>query len=309
MNLRCRGCAGCCLDWRPLVDRGDRTDQRDGRDESGRSPYPSLDGAYNLVPLERDEVRAFVDAGYGDALTPRLWRAGVDDPHVEVGAHRVAAVAGRPAFFVGLRKPSKPVAPFGREEATWLPTCAFLDPETLQCRIYGDELYPAECDAYPKHNVALGQETECERVEAATGERRLLSAELTDVDDSGDRLLLGPQAIGGKVFCHPDPDAIADAVDRIADGATTRADRAEFVAVAAASSPGTLATSEHHYEDAFERTTRASSWVGDSIDEWGRLAETTGADRSRVADPAMAESVEVDRGAPETPGWESVDDE
>lgn len=245
MEVRCRGCAGCCIDWRPLFDGGAFDEETESAAEDGapadgqRGPFPSLDGVHNLVPLERDEVRAFVEAGLGDVLTPRLWAAGADDPHVELGDHRIAAVRGRPAFFVGLRKPPKPVAPFGREEATWLPTCAFLDPTTLQCRIHDDPRYPAECAAYPAHNVALDQPTECERVEAATGEPRLLSTE--DAVAGEDGPLFGPQAIGGKVFCHPEPTDVEATVDRIARGETTREDRAAFVSVAAASSPGTLA--------------------------------------------------------------------
>src|SRR6056297_3240706 len=129
MEVRCHGCAGCCIDWRPLADDGAFGQDTGSVDEGDNGPtadrwrgrFPSLDGAYNLVPLERDEVRAFVDAGLGDALTPRLWAASETDPHVEVGDRRVAAVDGRPAFFVGLRKPPKPVAPFDHEEATWLP--------------------------------------------------------------------------------------------------------------------------------------------------------------------------------------------
>ena len=330
MELDCRGCAGCCLDWRPLVedgafDRGAEDGIDDDHSASRRGPYPSLDGTYNLVPLERDEVRAFVDAGLGDVLTPRLWAAGPDDPHVEVGDHRVAAVAGHPAFFVGLRKPPKPVAPFGHEAATWLPTCVFLDPTTLQCRIHEDELYPAECGAYPAHNLALGQQTECERVEAATGDERLSSVDDERLADLDDRLLLGPQAVGGKVFCHPRPSDIRTAVDRLAAGAATRADRAEFVAVAAASSPGTLAISEPHYERALERAESTSSWAGEAIAEWERLAsdsdrsagetvegpsETRPNGREATAqspDPSLAERVEVDRGAPATPGWPTKD--
>ncbi|ELZ09264.1 hypothetical protein C479_10600 [Halovivax asiaticus JCM 14624] len=316
MEVRCRGCAGCCLDWRPLIDESE-SNESEGDDETQsaspttddgqRGPFPSLDGVANLVPLERDEVRAFVDAGLGDVLTPRLWAAGEADPHVDVGERRVAAVHGRPAFFIGLRKPPKPVAPFGRTEAAVVPTCVFLDPTTLQCRIHEDELYPAECGAYPAHNVALDQPTECERVEAATGEPRLLSTDGAATISGEDGPLFGPQAVGGKVFCHPDPTAIEGAVDRIARGEPTAADRAEFVAVAAASSPGTLAHSEPHYEQARERTLETTSWAGSAIDEWERLAAAERDGESDVdssLSPALAEQLEVDRGAPETPGWE-----
>ena len=81
MNVDCEGCAGCCLDWRPLTDADIDHEQR-----GNRRP---LDGTANLVPLTRDEVRAFIDAGHGDALIPRLF---TDDDGVlilsdQAGAH------------------------------------------------------------------------------------------------------------------------------------------------------------------------------------------------------------------------------
>ena len=292
MELDCRGCAGCCLDWRPLAADGDSPESVVAE---RRGPYPPLSGAYNLVPLDRDEVRGFVEAGLADALTPRLWLAD-EDPSVEIDGHRLAAVGDRPAFFVGLRKPPKPVAPFDRETASWLPTCVFLDPDTLQCRIYDDERYPSECAEYPAHTLALETETECERVEAAVGGERLLSREVDD--EAGTAPLFGPQAIGGKLFCHPRPAALAGAVDRLARGDATVADRAEFVAVAAASSPGTTAISEPHYEEARDRVLATSSWAGEAIADWDRLAAA-----EAEPTPRLAERVEEERGAPATPGW------
>jgi len=53
------GCEGC-------VSTGDH--ERTG-------PFDPLDDAHNLVPLAREGIRALVDAGYGNALRPRLWRA------------------------------------------------------------------------------------------------------------------------------------------------------------------------------------------------------------------------------------------
>ena len=296
MEVNCAGCAGCCLDWRPLVDDLDADHER-------RGPRKPLDDVYNLVPLERDEVRAFLEAGYGDALVPRLWLASDEDDGlgaVEIDGHRLAAIEGRPAFFGGLRKVPKPVAPVGGDDTSWLPTCVFLDPDTLQCRIHDDQLYPAECAAYPAHNLALEVESECERVEDRFGGTRLLD------DDPGDvgGLLLGPGAIGAKVFAHPNPDGLEGVVDRIANGSVSDADRATFVAVAAASSPGTLAISEPHHEWALERTLEADSWVGRAIGEWERRNEGRGGEASDdVPDSAGASAVEVARGAPETPGW------
>lgn len=305
MEVHCEGCAGCCLDWRPLTDAETEHERRGLRGGGDRrsSRHEPIDDAYNLVPLTRDEVRRFLEAGLADAMTPRLWAAEDDDRSVEVDGRSLAAFADRPAFFVGLRKPPKPVAPFDREEATWLPTCVFLDPTTLQCRIHDDDCYPAECGDYPAHNLALDQETECERVEDAVGGERLID-DAVDESDFDDRtgLLLGPQAVGQKVFCHPRPAALDGVVDRIAAGDATAEDRAEFVAVAAASSPGTLATSDHHYDRAKSRALAADSWVGRAVEEWTRRA---GDGERPNAD--LADRVEEDRGAPETPGWDDVE--
>jgi len=48
-------------------------------DHERTGPFDPLDDTYNLVPLAREAVRAFVQRGYGDALRPRLWRAEDDD--------------------------------------------------------------------------------------------------------------------------------------------------------------------------------------------------------------------------------------
>lgn len=365
MEVNCEGCAGCCMDWRPLLDGEDgaTTATRDADAESGsdseadrrrqrpHDPFtgggdeqePSrtpLDDDANFVPLTRDEVRAFLEAGMADALTPRFWDArdapgersngasGEDGPAsgasprgkeadgegVEIDGHTVAAIADRPVFFVGLRKPPKPVAPFGREEPTWLPTCVFLDPTTLQCRIHDSERYPDECGAYPEHNLALEEGTECERVEAAFGDDRLLEAD----HDDPDGLLLGSQAIGAKLFCHPEPAVLEGVIDRAASGDLTRADRAEAIAVAAASSPGTMAISDHHYEGAKARVLEGEgengtdestaaeevSWVGPAIRDWNRRHRAAG---ETVPSPTVADAIETARGAPETPGWDALE--
>jgi Fe-S-cluster containining protein len=285
MEVDCENCAGCCVDWRPLADVPDH---------ERRGPQEPLDDTYNLVPLTREDVRGFLDAGLADALTPRLWRAG-DAPSVTVDGREVAAIAGKPAFFVGITKPPKPVAPFGAP-ASWLPTCTFLDPETLQCRIHDSDLYPSRCATYPGHNLALDVETECERVEAAMGGDRLLDDEPPgDADD----LLFGPQAVGESVFAYPDPEDLADGLlDRLGADELTREDRARFVAVAAASAPGTTVVEPTKRENAFETAMVAESWVGEAITEWeGRSNEAN-------PDPELGREVEERRGAPETPGWE-----
>ncbi|WP_132059316.1 YkgJ family cysteine cluster protein [Halorussus amylolyticus] len=285
MEVNCEGCAGCCLDWRAIAP--------DPSDHERRGPRTPLDDTYNLVPLTRDDARAFLDAGLADALTPRLWR---DDDGVEIDGVSVAAIDGRPVFFLGLRKAPKPVGPFDTD-STWLPTCAFLDPTTLRCRIHGDETYPTECAEYPGHNLELGSETECERVEAAFGGDRLLDSE---PPDGLSALLLGPQAIGQKVFVFPDPDRLAGVVARAESEDLTDDDRALFAAAAVAAAPGTTTTDDERFEAALAEARAADSWVGRAIDEWESRAGELGAD---APDPEVAERVEDARGAPETRGW------
>jgi len=316
MEVNCEGCAGCCLDWRPLggddLDAdGDGAvdgDAADGDADSGgadaihphdrRGRYRPLDDTYNLAPLSGDEVRAFLAAGEAGALTPRLYRTS-EGPSTTVGGVDVAAVGDRPAFLVGLRKVPKPVAPFGTDPA-WLPTCVFLDPATLQCRIHGGDRYPDTCATYPGDNLALAAETECERVERAHGGERLVDDAVPD--DADPRL--GPAAVGARVFVHPEPERIEDAVERIAAGEPTRADRAEFLAVAAASSPGTLAVNDDRYEQARERALDADSWIDAAVAEWGERAGEPG---ESAPAPATCEAVEEARGAPDTPGWNDTE--
>jgi hypothetical protein len=287
MNVDCEGCAGCCLDWRPVAPGS--------LDHERRGPRPPLDDAYNLVPLTRDEVTRLLEQGYGDAMTPRLWRAKSSEERVVVDGVDVAAIDGGPVFFVGLRKLPKPVAPFGIER-TWLRSCVFLDPETLQCRVHGDRLYPDECEAYPGHNLAVDAETECERVESAFGGSRLLDA--TPPADAG-RILLGPQAVGAKLFVHPEPSRLEGVVERMQAGDLTRADRAEFVGVAAGSHPGATEIDEERAETARLTALAASSWVGAAAADWTGACEEIGS----PADGRVDRSLETRHGAPETPGW------
>ncbi|MFB6070680.1 MAG: YkgJ family cysteine cluster protein [Halanaeroarchaeum sp.] len=283
MRVDCEGCAGCCVDWR---------DGESAADHERRGPQEPLDDVYNLVPLSRDDVRSILAAGLADATTPRLWRA-EGDRGVAVDGRRIAAIDGKPAFYLGLRTPPKPVAPHDLEPR-WRPTCVFLDPETLQCRVHEAETYPAECAAYPGHNLALGAETECERVEAATGDERLLD---DDAPVAVEDLLLGPQAIGQKVFVYPDREDLSGVVARAATGALTREDRARFAAAAAANAPGTTEVDEAHFASALDRARAADSWAGRAVADWQDLAG------AKPPDPGLARRVETDRGAPETPGW------
>jgi hypothetical protein len=288
MELDCEGCAGCCLDWRPIAPAD--TDLGHER----RGPHEPLDGVYNLTPLTSDEVRAFVRAEEAAALTPRLWSA-PDRDGVTVDGVPLAAVDGRPAFFVGLRKIRKPVAPFGTEPR-WLRACAFLDPATLQCRVHDTDRYPEECASYPGRNLALGAETECERVERSWSGEHLL-----DDDPEGAPPRLGPEALGSKVFVHPEPDDLAGRVERLAAGEATAADRATFVAAAAAASPGTAEVDAEKYASFRERVLATEGWVDRAVAAW---AERAGPGCEPAPDPALAEQVEDDAGAPPTPGWE-----
>ncbi|QLG28357.1 YkgJ family cysteine cluster protein [Halorarum halophilum] len=295
MELNCEGCAGCCVDWRPLGGAPDH--ERQGR-------YRALDATYNLVPITRDEVWDFLDAGYGDALAPRLFSA--DDPEraVTVDGHAVAAMGDRPLFLVGLRKPPKPVAPFDGDRM-WLDTCAFLDPETLQCRIHEDDLYPEACGTYPGQNLALDQDTECERVERAHGEpgERLRDR---SVPEDLPPPAFGPQALGSTVFAYPDPADLDGVVARLEAGESTPEDRALFVGAAAGSAPGMPEVNEARAERAHERALEADSWVGRAAEEWTQAARAAGDRGAPATDAPDPEQVEEARGAPPTPGWDAL---
>jgi len=293
MKVNCEGCAGCCIDWRPIAERPSEHERR--------GPGEPIDDAYNFVALTRDEIARFVERGLGDVLTPRLWRVEEGTPGVVVDGVRVAALAGRPAFFVGFRKPPKPVGPFDTARR-WLPTCAFLDPETLQCRIHGDDTYPEECASYPGQNLALDVETECERVEAEYGGQRLLD----DAPEGHDGLLLGPQAVGAKVFAYPDTDDLDGVVDRMRRGELADTDRAAFVGAAAGSSPGSLSVDEERAAAATADVLDADSWAGRAVRVWAEAAGELG---SSARDPPSGDAVEVSRGAPETPGWDDIERE
>ncbi|MDX1746903.1 MAG: YkgJ family cysteine cluster protein, partial [Halobacteriales archaeon] len=238
MEVNCEGCAGCCVDWRAIAP--------DPVDHERRGPRDPLDDRYNLVPLSREDVRELLAAGLADATVPRLWHD--DASTITIDGYQVAAVDGKPVFFLGLRQPPKPVGPFGTEPR-WLPTCIFLDPKTLQCRVHDSALFPEECATYPGQNLDLGAETECERVEDAFGDERLLNESPPD-DLPPPRF--GPGAVGHRLFVHPDPDRLDGVVDRVRSGTITGADRAEFVAAAVAGSPGTTATELNRFQTARE---------------------------------------------------------
>lgn len=284
MEVNCEGCAGCCLDWRPLTE-SDSLHDRGG-------PGDPLDDAYNLVPLTRDDVRAFVAEGLADATMPRLWT--VETGGVTVDGYRLAALDDRPVFYLGLQTPPKPVAPFDTAPR-WLNACIFLDPRTLQCRIHEADIYPAECSAYPGHNLALGAETECERVEASTGSQRLVDG---DAPEDLGPTVLGPAAVGHRLFVVPDIGMVEGLIDDVKKSRLSQSDRAKFVATAAASAPGTTSIDEERYDTVRNRAARADSWAGAAIELWHRHAD------QGDPGPNRASTLEDALGAPSTPGWE-----
>jgi len=295
MELRCEGCAGCCVDWRPLAPEAAGSDRTGSR--------PPLDDAYDLVPLARDEIAGFLDDGLGDVLVPRLFEPAEGDDAVRIDGVAVAAAGGRPVFAVGLRKPPKPVAPIGTDEHRWLDACVFLDPTTLQCRIHGDDRYPRTCSTYPAHSLELDAETECERVEAAGGGDRLLD---DAIPDDTPPLPFGPRAAGATVFAYPDPDDLDGVIDRLRAERLTSDDRARFVGAAVGSSPGSLSVDRDRMAEARARARDADSWAGRAIRGWN---ERTAGDGDLVGlDPddreRLVRELEDDPGAPETPGWE-----
>lgn len=293
MELSCQGCAGCCIDWTPLAPQITRPERT--------GPQSPLDAIDNFVPLRGEEVRSYIAAGHGGALVPRLWTVTEDSDTspatVEIDGYQLAAVADRPVFYVGLRKVPKPVAPFDHER-TWLRTCVFLDPSTLQCRIHDTEFYPAACAAYPGHNLLLDQETECERVERATGDQRLLDP--TPPDDI-DAPAVGPQALGARLFAHPDPEMLSGTVDRIASGTATPSDWRSFIAVAAGSSPGTLAINDPWRTTAREQLRQTESWVDQLLAYW---SERAGAIGTPTDDVQL--TPETRDPPPEVPGWDTT---
>ncbi|SNR63206.1 YkgJ family cysteine cluster protein [Halorubrum vacuolatum] len=304
MKLRCAGCAGCCVDWRPIAP--DASETR-GSNVGGRRPddrRPPLDDVANLAPLTRDEVVRYLDRGVADALIPRLFEPAERDEVVTIDGVALAAVDGRPVFMIGLYKPPKPVAPVGTETVRWLDTCVFLDPTTLQCRIHGDEdLYPRTCATYPAHNLALDAETECERVEAAGGGERLLDP---NVPDDIPPPAFGPHALGATIFAYPDPDDLAGVVDRLRRGESTFDDRARFIGAAVGSRPGSLSVDRDRMGAAHERVRGADSWAGRAIRSWTERAGKRG-EPAAVADTerdALVGELEDEAGAPGTPGWQ-----
>ncbi|MDY6765219.1 MAG: YkgJ family cysteine cluster protein [Halobacteria archaeon] len=287
MELNCEGCAGCCIDWRSLSSDG-----INGAEHSGdRIP---VDNVYNFTPLTRDDLRTFLKEGYSDFTYPRVWEA--DGEHtVEIDGREIVALEGKPVFYVGLRKTPKPIAPFGIKDPKWIPTCVFLDPTTLQCRIHDNNVYPGSCADYPGQNLKLGVKTECERVEDVFGGERLLN---DDPPDEFESFIIGRKAIGEKLFVHPEPERLNGVVMRLARDELKRRDRHEFLSVALAGRPGTTEVNREVYEETLEKLKDMRSWVTKAIRDWEHLFRT---DRDPI--PENAKDIEDDRGASPTPGW------
>jgi hypothetical protein len=100
------------------------------------------------------------------------------------------------------------------------------------------------------------------------------------------------------VFAHPEPARLDGVVDRLVAGDLRATDRAEFVARALASSPGSLAVADDRVAAVRSEVLDASSWVGRAVDGWTDAAGAIG-DRA----PETAFGVEAGRAVPGTPGW------
>lgn len=292
MQVNCEGCAGCCLDWRPLTSAN--TDQPSHEHRDPRTP---LDDRYNFPTLSADEVRAFVDSGLGDALTVRLFTPAENDDVVSIDGYELAAIQDRPVFLIGLKAAIKPVAPFA-ETRTWLPTCVFLDPKTLQCRIHDDDLYPKTCSTYPATNLQLERETECERVESKFGGERLRDKTPPETAPNPFR----SAALGGTVFAHPDPEDLTGVIDRLVTDRATREDRAQCIGVAAGSRHGTIEIDEKRSHQARQKVVETDSWVATAEDKWSSRADSIG-------NTVAGDWTDCDEtaGGPETPGWEHIE--
>lgn len=287
MKGHCEECAGCCIDWRSLSPIE--------LDHERRDEWEPIDDHYNFVSLTRDDVEEFTRAGLTDALTPRLWYDRTDCAPVTIDGTPIASIDGKPVFFLGLRKVSQPVNPFGNPR-TWLPTCVFLDPTTLQCRIHDLDQYPTNCREYPAHNLYLEIETECERVERAGGGDRLINRSVSELPPG---LVLGLQAIGYKVFVHPELERYTGVIEHLQTNLLTSVERASFIAAALASSPGSTDHEMDRYRSILETIAATSSWVSDMISYWQQLAGTTG---EAVVDP-ITDIVYENDDVPGTPGW------
>ena len=210
---------------------------------------------------------------------------------MQIDGYDVISIDGYPLFMIGLRQVKKPVSPFGTEPH-WLPSCVFLDPTTLQCRIHDTEIYPTACEAYPGQHLALGVEPMCERVENHWDEQRLLDHEAEATMPPP----FGIQALGATAFLHPHPDRLTGRIERFVAGELTPDDRAEFTAVALNQSPGMPLAKEPTTEQ-LTSLMDTRSWITDAITDWEQLADTA------PPEAPLSESIETDRVAPETPGW------
>jgi len=284
MEVNCEGCAGCCIDWRALNDAK--------VDHERRGRYVPLDDVGNLAPIRRDGSGPSSTKGSATSSSPDCSPARATPPSISTeprwrpstdGPHSSSACASRP----------KPVGPFD-SDSTWLPTCAFLDPTTLQCRIHGDDLYPETCRRYPRREPRAGRG---DGVRARGSGLRRVPA---DRRRTARRRRTDLRARGGR------DDGVRSPRPRPADGrrrppAERRVDpedRAEFVAVAAASSPAMLAVSDPVYEETREQVLDADSWAGRAIDRWTDRAGDAGTDAPAPA--PLAKEFEEEAGAPET---------
>lgn len=286
VELNCQECAGCCIDWHSVVPDREFTDTT----FEGYTPYDSRD---KFVTVSSDEVRKFIQSGYGDGLIPRLFQPTDNQLGcMTIDGVELASIDSQPVFLMGLRSTRKPVAPFGLDPS-WLPTCIFLDPDSLQCRIHNSKVYPDTCARYPADNLYFDAETECERVEQIFGEDRLL-----EHDDSSPRPTIGPGSVGGTVFLHPKPERLDGLIKPLLEDPAVEPGRIEFSAVAAASAPGVDHIDQERYEQVHSQLSGSTSWISEVADRWKQIYEM-----GKPTDHAETLDVEVPTGAPPTPGW------
>jgi len=210
---------------------------------------PTLDDAYDLVPLTRDEIAGFVDDGLGDVLVPRLFEPAEGDSAVRIDGVDIAAAGDRPVFAIGLRKPpnrsrrSAPTSIAGstpassstrpRSSAGFTATSATREPaRRIQLTTSNWTPRPSASASRPPA-VATASST----TRSPTTPRRPCSAPRGRRDR-----LCAPRPQRSRRRDRPDPR-----------GAAHPDDRARFVGAAVGSSPGSLSVDRDRMAEARSR--------------------------------------------------------
>ncbi len=286
MKLNCKECAGCCIDWRSMASKNI------DMNHEWRGKYKPIDNTYNLVVLTKDDIVNLLQSGYVDSMTPRLFYS--SKKSIEINGISIASIDEKPIFFIGIRKVKKPVSPFGKD-SRWLPSCIFLDPSNLQCRIHDSEIYPESCFNYPKNNIALDLETECERVEKNFNQRRLKNEE--GIKETSN-VFFGPEVIGHKIFVYQNKNELSNIINDIKKNNLDKKQRYKFIATAIASSPGSTTINKKKFQEALSKAYESESWINDTINDWKQRKQ------NEKPNPKKSGIVETKRGAPKTPGWD-----